>query len=38
MIVTVMMVSRLRVMWRMDRPSKTVVSPKKYVVVVIVIP
>jgi hypothetical protein len=36
MIVTVMMVSRLRVMWRMDRPSKTAVSPKKYVVVIVI--
>ncbi len=35
MIVTVMMVSRLRVMWRMERPSKTVVSPKKCVVIVV---
>jgi len=26
---TVMMVSRLRVMWRMDRPSKTAVSLRK---------
>jgi hypothetical protein len=33
MIVTVMMVSMLRVMWRMDRPSKTAVSPKKWVVI-----
>src|ERR1044071_3864067 len=31
MIETVMMVSRLRVMWRMDRPSKTAVSLKKCV-------
>jgi hypothetical protein len=30
-----MMVSRLRVMWRRDRPSSTAVSPKKYVVIVI---
>src|ERR1700722_17635307 len=29
MIAVVMMVSGLRVMWRMDRPSRTVVSPKK---------
>ena len=29
MIATVMMVSMLRVMWRMDRPNKTAVSPKK---------
>ena len=35
MIVVVMMVSGLRVTWRMDRPSKTVVSPKKCVVIVI---
>ncbi len=35
MTVTVMMVSRLRVMCRMDRPSKTVVSPKKCVVIVV---
>jgi hypothetical protein len=27
-IATVMMVSRLRVMWRRDRPSRTVVSSK----------
>ena len=35
MIVTVMMVSRLRVMWRMDRPSRTAVSSKKCVVIVV---
>jgi len=29
MIVVVMIVSRLRVTWRRDRPSRTVVSPKK---------
>jgi hypothetical protein len=29
MIVVVIMVSRLRVMWRRDRPSRTAVSPKK---------
>src|SRR5262245_32118672 len=29
MMAVVMMVSGLRVMWRMDRPSSTVVSPKK---------
>ena len=34
MIAVVMMVSGLRVMWRMDRPVKTVVSPKKCVVIV----
>jgi hypothetical protein len=33
-IATVMMVSGLRVMWRMVRPSKTAVSPKKCVVIV----
>jgi hypothetical protein len=35
MIETVMMVSRLRVMWRMDRPAKTAVSAKKCVVIVV---
>ena len=34
MIVVVMMVSRLRVMWRRDRPVRTAVSPKKCVVIV----
>src|ERR1035441_10158004 len=34
MIATVMMVSGLRVMWRMVRPSRTAVSPKKCVVIV----
>jgi hypothetical protein len=31
----VMMVSGLRVMWRMDRPSRTALSPKKCVVIVV---
>jgi hypothetical protein len=35
MIVVVMMVSGLRVMWRRDRPSRTAVSPKKCVVIVV---
>ena len=35
MIETVMMVSRLRVMWRRDRPSKTAVSLKKYLVIMV---
>src|ERR1700730_18326403 len=30
MTAVVMMVSGLRVMWRMDRPSRTAVSPKKF--------
>src|SRR6266542_682938 len=35
MIVVVMMVSRLRVMWRRDRPSRMAVSPKKCLVIVV---
>jgi hypothetical protein len=34
-IVVVMMVSGLRKMWRMDRPSRTALSPKKRVVIVV---
>src|ERR1039458_10641500 len=35
MIAVVMMVSGLRVMWRRDRPSRTAVSPKKCLVIVV---
>jgi hypothetical protein len=35
MIETVMMVSGLRAMWRMDRPSKTTVSPGKCLVIAV---
>ncbi|MHB8891540.1 MAG: hypothetical protein ACYC65_05785, partial [Candidatus Limnocylindrales bacterium] len=34
-IAVVMIVSALRVMWRRDRPVRTAVSPKKWVVIVV---